>query len=106
MSLRLSWRVGFFLVLTTLLSGAELLWKTPGACLTPSGTPCRTLLYESSGWANQGWGFFNVARYRGLETEAVSRDGTAMLRSTGTFRRQKAMIEPESFCRERCGRSS
>jgi hypothetical protein len=75
--------VWLFFAITTLLSSANPPWKTPGVCLTPSSTLCRTLVYESSGWANQGWGFFRINRYRGLETEAVSQDGTAMLRSTG-----------------------
>jgi hypothetical protein len=55
-------------------------WKTPGACTTPAGTLCRTLVYERTGWENRGWGFHAIERYREQITEAVRRDGTAVLR--------------------------
>lgn len=55
-------------------------WRTPGACLTRTGTLCRTLVYETSGWANRSWGFHNIERYNIRETEAVRGDGTAMIR--------------------------
>lgn len=63
-----------------LLGAAQPSWRAPGACLTPTGTSCRTLEYESSGWTNRGWGFFAIERYSDRETEAVGSDGATMLR--------------------------
>jgi hypothetical protein len=57
-------------------------WKTPLACLTPSGTLCRTLEYDASGWVNQSWGIHAVLRYRIHRTEALARDGTALIRES------------------------
>ena len=65
---------------TALLNAAEPSWRTPGACTTPTGTLCRALAYESSGWANRSWGFQNIDRYSDKITEAVRSDGAAMLR--------------------------
>lgn len=63
-----------------LLNAGEPAWRTPGACVTPTGTLCRTLVYESSGWANRSWGFQDIDRYSDQITEAVRSDGAAMLR--------------------------
>src|ERR1700690_2914755 len=61
-------------LLAGLLGGAEPPWRTPGACLTPTGSLCRTLVYEVSGSRN--W----LDHYDDRLTEAVGRDGSAMLR--------------------------
>jgi hypothetical protein len=63
-----------------MLNAAEPPWKKPGACLTPTGTLCRTLVYETSGWTNRSWGFHAIERYRQRETEAIGSDGNAMIR--------------------------
>src|SRR5437762_2304947 len=55
-------------------------WRLAGACVTPDGTLCRTLVYESSGWVNSGWGFHAVDRYADRTTAAVRSDGAALLR--------------------------
>lgn len=73
-------RLSISFVLFGLLAGAEPPWRTPGACLTPTGTLCRTLVYERSGWSNRSWGVHAVERYRDRLTEAVRGDGSAMLR--------------------------
>ena len=101
------------------MNTAGLAWEAPGACLTPSGAPCRTLVYESSGWVNRSWGIHAVERYRDEYTEAVQRDGTAMLRMshrsfrfyvfpTGNYDRarivfplQRRTVELEHSLRER-----
>jgi hypothetical protein len=62
------------------LSLAQLRWRTPGACLAPTGTLCRTVVYEASGWENRGWGLYAFDRYTGRITEAVRSDGAALLR--------------------------
>ena len=73
-------RRSLFVIAGSILMGAaEPPWRTPGACVTPTGTLCRTLEYESSGWANRSWGFHAIERYRDRLTEAVRSDGTAML---------------------------
>jgi hypothetical protein len=65
-----------------LLNAGEPSWKTQGACVTPTGSLCRTLVYETSGWENRGWGFYAIERYRDRITEAVRSDGAAMLRTS------------------------
>jgi hypothetical protein len=64
----------------SLTLGAQQSWRTPGACLTPNGTPCRTLTFESSGWENRSWGFHAVDRYADRTIAAVRSDGSALLR--------------------------
>ena len=59
---------------------AERPWRTQGACLTPSGTLCRTLEYEANAWANRSWGFHAIERYQLHEKEAFGSDGSAMIR--------------------------
>lgn len=68
----------FLLLLVTVLhplSAAEPSWRTPGSCVTPTGTLCRTLEYDTI-----GWGLFGIERYRLHETEAFGSDGSAMIR--------------------------
>ncbi len=49
-------------------------WRKPGACLTPKGDPCRTLIYiDYGGWNGNDR---SDSRY----TEAVRSDGASMLR--------------------------
>lgn len=62
------------------LGAAEPRWRPPGACIAPTGTPCRTLVYEISGWTNRAWGLFAIERYHERVTEALRRDGAALLR--------------------------
>lgn len=71
-----------FVVVATagLVSAAEPRWRTPGACITPAGTLCRTLVYESSGWANRGWGFHAIEWFHERSTTAVRSDGATVLR--------------------------
>ena len=81
-------------------AAAQPSWKRPGACMTPQGTLCRTLVYESSGWANSGWGFHNIDRYEDRMIEAVRSDGSALLRIT--HRRYKHyLIASERYDRTR-----
>ena len=78
-------RRGLFvgIVLSTVTANAaEPPWKTTGACLTPSGTLCRTLEYDMSGWVNQSWGVHGILRYRVHRVEAAAVDGTAMIRES------------------------
>jgi hypothetical protein len=64
--------VGLLSLLT--VNAAEPPWKKPGACLTPKGDPCRTLVYvDYGGW---NWNDRSDNRY----TEAVRSDGASMLR--------------------------
>jgi hypothetical protein len=69
-------------VATAVTHATEPPWQTAGVCLTPSGTLCRTLQYDTSGWVNQSWGVHAILRYRVHEIEAVARDGTAMMRTS------------------------
>ena len=79
---------------------AQLSWKTPGVCISPTGTLCRTLVYEESGWANRSWGFHAVDRYTDRITEAVRSDGAALLRiAHRSFKFY--LISSESFDRSR-----
>ena len=56
------------------VSAAEPPWRKAGACLTPKGDPCRTLIYiDYDGW---NWNDRSDNRY----TEAVRSDGASMLR--------------------------
>src|SRR5262249_14528507 len=54
-----------------------------------SGTLCRTLVYDRSGWTKWGWGFHAVDRYSERQTEAVARDGSSLLHiARGEFKYQ------------------
>ena len=53
---------------------------TPGGCVTRSGTLCRTVVYEASGWTNRSWFFHAIDRYHERITAAVRSDGRAMHR--------------------------
>jgi len=68
------------LISATLVATAQPYWRTSGACITPAGTLCRTLVYERSGLINHSWGIHAIERYRDQVTEAVSSNGTALLR--------------------------
>ena len=69
-------------VASTITGATEPPWKTTGACLTPGGTLCRTLEYDTTGWVNQGWGIHDVLRFRIHRIEAIADDGTAMIRES------------------------
>ena len=58
-----------------LLIAAEPSWRKPGSCVTPTGTLCRTLEYETT-----GSDLYRIERYQLHETEAFGSDGSAMVR--------------------------
>src|ERR1700690_1123578 len=72
---------------SVLLGAAGAPWQTPGACLTPTGTLCRTLQYQASGWVNRSWGVHAIERFKTIETEALRSDGATAVRiSRQSFR--------------------
>ena len=68
------------IVVLSLTAAAQPSWQEAGACVTPQGSLCRTLVYESSGWANRSWGFHAVERYTERITEAAGSSGATLLR--------------------------
>jgi hypothetical protein len=85
---------------TVAANATEPPWKITGACLTPSGTLCRTLEFDVSGWVNQSWGVQGILRYRIHRIEAVAGDGSAMIReSKQSFRFY--LIPAENYDRAR-----
>src|SRR5206468_1992359 len=77
--MRLRWFV-LGIMLAASGKGLEKPWSKAGACVTPGGSLCRSLEFETTGWVNQSWGFHGILRYRIHRIEAVARDGTAMIR--------------------------
>lgn len=72
-------------ILVMALAGA--LAADDETCRTPQGTLCRTMVWESSGWANESWGFHAIGRWSGTVTLAYGRDGrTYERRAQRTFR--------------------
>lgn len=91
----LRWTISLCLAAILLAEAADPPWKHISTCLTPQGTPCRTLKWQFNGWQNLSWGFHAVRRWNGTAVLAYSRSGAFMERYSQKAYRNWFLPDPQ-----------